>query len=96
LTSTNVEKALITQKKRRLPVRLVYFEEFTRVDKAFYREKQIQNWSHDKKVALINGDQAKLKILSKKVFTKQDLSQRCHRYDSDEKSESLGQRRSVT
>jgi len=39
----------------RLPVELVYFEEFERIDHAFYREKQIQNWSHKKKVALIGN-----------------------------------------
>ena len=38
----------------RLPVKLVYIEEFDRIDKAFYREKQIQKWSRAKKEALIN------------------------------------------
>ena len=28
--------------KKRLPVELVYFEEFKRIDEAFYREKQVQ------------------------------------------------------
>ena len=42
--------------KKYLPVRLIYFEEFTRIDEAFYREKQVQNWSRKKKEALINGD----------------------------------------
>jgi len=41
--------------KKRLPVKLVYFEEFQRIDKAFYREKQVQGWSRKKKEALING-----------------------------------------
>ena len=41
--------------KKRLPVKLVYFEEFQRVDEAFYREKQVQGWSRKKKEALING-----------------------------------------
>ena len=41
--------------KRRLPVDLIYFEEFQRIDEAFYREKQIQGWSRKKKKALING-----------------------------------------
>jgi len=27
--------------KKRLPVKLLYFEEFHRIDKAFYREKQM-------------------------------------------------------
>jgi len=40
--------------KKRLPVRLVYFEEFNRIDEAFYREKQVQGWSRRKKEALIN------------------------------------------
>lgn len=28
--------------KKRLPVKLVCFEEFDKIDKAFYREKQVQ------------------------------------------------------
>jgi putative endonuclease len=51
--------------KKHLPVELVYFEIFTRIDWAFYREKQIQGWSHKKKEALINGDFEKLKELSR-------------------------------
>ena len=39
---------------KRLPVKLVYFEEFARVDAAFKREKQIQGWSRNKKQALIS------------------------------------------
>ncbi len=38
------------------PVELVYYEEHTRIDTAFYREKQIQRWSRAKKKALIEGD----------------------------------------
>jgi putative endonuclease len=41
--------------KTRLPVTLVYYEEYDRVDVAFYREKQVQGWSRKKKEALING-----------------------------------------
>ena len=41
--------------KKHLPVVLVYYEEFSRIDKAFYREKQIQGWSRKKKEALINN-----------------------------------------
>ncbi len=43
--------------KKHLPVRLVYYEEFQRIDEAFYREKQIQGWSRKKKEALINSEQ---------------------------------------
>jgi putative endonuclease len=38
------------------PVKLVYVEEYPRIDTAFYREKQIQKWSRVKKEALINGE----------------------------------------
>ena len=41
--------------KKRLPLKLVYFEEFQRIDEAFYREKQVQGWSRKKKAALINN-----------------------------------------
>jgi len=35
--------------KKRLPVDLVYYEEYPRIDQAFNREKQIQNWSQKRK-----------------------------------------------
>jgi putative endonuclease len=41
--------------KKHLPIKLVYYEEFQRIDDAFYKEKQIQGWSRQKKEALING-----------------------------------------
>jgi len=50
--------------KKRLPVKLVYFEEFSRIDEAFYREKQVQGWSRAKKEALINSEHNKLPKLS--------------------------------
>lgn len=50
--------------KKNLPVELVYFEEFSRIDEAFYREKQVQGWSRAKKEALINSVQEKLHELS--------------------------------
>jgi putative endonuclease len=48
-----------------LPVTLVYYEEFDRIDDAFKREKQIQGWSRKKKEALINGNPKLLPELSK-------------------------------
>ena len=39
--------------KKHLPVELVYFEEFQRIDEAFYREKHVQGWCRKKKEALI-------------------------------------------
>ena len=51
--------------RKHLPVELVYFEEFQRVDDAFAREKQIQGWSHKKKEALIQGHFGKLSDLAR-------------------------------
>ncbi len=56
--------------KKRLPVELVYYEEYARIDEAFHREKQIQNWSQKKKEALIQGKHEELPRLAKKVFRK--------------------------
>ena len=53
--------------KKRLPVKLVYYEEYQRIDEAFYREKQIQGWSRKKKEALIKGELEKLNELAKCV-----------------------------
>jgi len=51
--------------KKRLPVELVYLEEFDRIDDAFYREKQIQGWGRKKKEALIKGVFEELPELAK-------------------------------
>ncbi|MFC5191109.1 GIY-YIG nuclease family protein [Algoriphagus aquatilis] len=59
----NGEGANFTRKH--LPIKLVYCETFDRIDEAFYREKQIQKWTHAKKEALINGDLDLLVKLSK-------------------------------
>lgn len=50
--------------KKHLPVQLVYFEEFTRIDEAFYREKQVQGWNRKKKEALIKKQFKELPNLS--------------------------------
>jgi putative endonuclease len=52
--------------RKKLPVKLVYFEEYPRIDEAFYRGKQIQRWSHAKKKALIDGRNNELPNLAKK------------------------------
>lgn len=51
--------------KRFGPVRLVYYEEYSRIDWAFNREKQIQGWSRVKKMALIEGRLSDLPNLAK-------------------------------
>lgn len=49
----------------KLPVELVYLEEYERVDKAYYRERQIQGWSRKKKEALMQNDWDALRELAK-------------------------------
>jgi predicted GIY-YIG superfamily endonuclease len=50
----------------RRPVTLVYQEQCPSEAKAITRERQLKGWSHAKKLALINGDAAKLKSLAKR------------------------------
>ena len=57
------EGALYTRK--RLPVRMVFVEEFPSIKEAFFREKQVQGWSRKKKEALIRGEYGKLPELAK-------------------------------
>jgi len=51
--------------KKRLPIKLIYLEEYDRIDLAFNREKQIQGWSRKKKEALILKTHNDLPRLSK-------------------------------
>jgi putative endonuclease len=51
--------------RRRRLVRLVYCEEFSRVDDAYLREKQVQGWSRAKRLALIEGRLGDLPELSR-------------------------------
>lgn len=48
--------------KHRLPVNLVHAEPYDRIDEAFAREKQLQGWSHSKRLALIEGKLATLRV----------------------------------
>jgi putative endonuclease len=50
---------------KHLPVKLVYYEEYSRIDWAFEREKQVQGWSRNKKIALIEGRLDELPALAK-------------------------------
>jgi len=60
--------------KSRLPVELMYFEEYERIDVAFYREKQVQGWCRKMILALIEGKPELLPKLAKKVFKKKVAS----------------------
>ena len=50
----------------RRPVQLVYSESYDSLEKATGRERQLKRWSCTKKKALIVGDAARLKQLSKR------------------------------
>ncbi|MCR2783066.1 MULTISPECIES: GIY-YIG nuclease family protein [unclassified Microbacterium] len=52
----------------RLPVVLVYYEEYERIADAFAREKQLQGWGRAKRIALITGATEYLPALSRKVW----------------------------
>jgi len=56
--------------KNHLPVKLLYYEEYDRIDDAFNREKQVQGWTRKKKLALIEERMEDLPVLAKKVFRK--------------------------
>ena len=51
--------------RKRLPVKLLYVEEYDRIDEAFYREKQVQGWSRKKKEALMQGMPERLHELAR-------------------------------
>jgi putative endonuclease len=51
--------------RTRLPVELVYSQEFPSEHEAFLRERQVKGWSRAKKEALIRGDFEALVELSK-------------------------------
>ena len=52
----------------RRPLKLVFYTEFSNVEFAIEKEKQIKKWSKKKKRALINGEYETLPNLSKKNF----------------------------
>jgi putative endonuclease len=54
----------------RFPLELVFYCEFTDINLAIDKEKQIKKWSRAKKEALINGDFDALVNLAKKSFDK--------------------------
>ena len=71
-STTNLEKCLQEHQaglggkftSQHLPVRLVYKEEFSSIELAFARERQLHGWSRAKKEALISGNHSSLRSLS--------------------------------
>jgi predicted GIY-YIG superfamily endonuclease len=70
--SDNLELRLAAHRMRtfsgytasRLPVRLIFQEQFATRDEAFARERQIKRWSRSKKLALARGDWGAVQMLS--------------------------------
>ncbi len=73
--------------KSRLPVTLVYCEEYARIDEAFYREKQVQGWSRRKKEVLIQGNPELLPELTKNYLQFPRTRLRQSKHDPDEMSQ---------
>lgn len=65
---TGVHPDSYTAKRR--PLKLVLFSEFTDINYAILREKQIKKWSRAKKKALIDGSFDAIPNLAKKHFKK--------------------------
>lgn len=59
--------------RKRLPVELVYWEEYSRIDHAYNREQQIKGWSREKKIALIEGRTKDLPELAKSYRQKKKM-----------------------
>ena len=53
---------------KRMPVMLVFAQEFERIDEAYFMEKRVQGWSRAKREALIDGRFNDLPRLSRKRF----------------------------
>lgn len=75
--TSNLEKRIFEHKRgkhpdsytfSRRPLSLVFFCEFTDINLAIEKEKQIKKWSRVKKEALIRGDFLALPNLAKKKF----------------------------
>lgn len=58
---------------KRLPLKLVYFEEFNSIDEARKREKQVKGWRREKKEALIRSEQESLPELAMAYRDKHSL-----------------------
>lgn len=52
----------------RLPIEVVYVQDFASKDEALAAERQLKGWSRAKKDAFLKGDWSKISQLSKKKF----------------------------
>jgi predicted GIY-YIG superfamily endonuclease len=60
----------------RLPLTLVFADEFPTRDEALARERQIKGWSRRKKEAMIRGDWSEVRRLSRKRVLRQAQDER--------------------
>ena len=80
LTPNEGRGSMYTSTRR--PVRMVYAEEHSSLERAIAREHQLKRWSREKKEALIRGDRSALDWLSHRpskattAFTWRDLLNR--------------------
>ncbi|MBI4987539.1 MAG: GIY-YIG nuclease family protein [Rhodocyclales bacterium] len=58
---------------KRLPVELVWSQEFVTREEALAAEQQIKGWSRRKKEAMMRGDWKEVSRLGKKDFSKRDF-----------------------
>jgi len=52
----------------RLPLKLVFSDEFSTREEALARERQIKDWSRKKKEAMIHGDWNEVSSLARKTY----------------------------
>ncbi len=67
--------------QKRLPVKLVFVQEFDSLEDAYYAERRIHGWSRKKKLAIINGEYDQLPDLSKAYCKKTDKDKDCYQFD---------------
>lgn len=60
--NAGADKNSFTFKRR--PVEVIFHQEFNNVNQAIWYEKKIKKWSAQKKMALANGDEIRLKLLA--------------------------------
>ncbi|NQX78775.1 GIY-YIG nuclease family protein [Gilvibacter sp.] len=54
--------------RRRRPVKLIFIQQFTSLEEAFWTEKKIKRWSRKKKLALIQSEFNRLVEFSRKTM----------------------------
>lgn len=77
--------------QKRLPVTLVWSQDFPEREQAFGAERQIKGWSRAKKEALIRGDWDGVQALSRKLFLRPSFDTPPVAATQDERNEGISQ-----